>query len=159
MRAVLIQLAGIASGLLAQRKQHFFTDASLPPSIRSMISVHLEQPWIPSFWTVAIRAVRKDCDRYLDFPIGFAEDGTSWFFPTRAWWLSHAQTSHPPAGLGFDIEGHAKFLTSAGGSSHAFDYATVTREGKLDVVTRAGFVEEGRWWSRAFPLPPSEDAT
>lgn len=157
MPAVLIQIARIAAELLQQRKHHFLVDASLPASVRGMISVHLDQPWIPNFWTVAIHARRPGSERYFDFPIGFAEDGTSWFFPSRQWWIAHAMASHPPSGAGCDVEGHAKFLTS-GGSAHAFDYASVFADGRLDIFARANFVEEYRWWSRAFPPVPEEAA-
>lgn len=55
-----IQIAQIAAELLQDRKHRFLVDASLPASVRSMISVHLAKPWIQNFWTVAIRSQRKD---------------------------------------------------------------------------------------------------
>jgi len=144
-----IQIAQIAAELLQDRKHRFLVDASLPASVRSMISVHLAKPWIQNFWTVAIRSQRKDRDRYFDFPIGFAEDGTSWFFPSRLWWLTHAQVAHPPAGVGVDVEGHTL--------AQGIDYAAVLSNGRLDVAARDHFVEECRWWSFAFPPVPATD--
>lgn len=150
-----IEIARIASDLLQERRQSFLRDASLPLTVRGMINVHIESAWIPDFWTVAIRAAKSDSNRYLDFPIGFAEDGTSWFFPSRVWWIAHAEASHPSSGTGCDVEAHAKLLTSTG-PDHMFDYATVTRDGRLDVLAREGFVEECAWWTRAFGAAPRD---
>lgn len=118
-----------------------------------MINVHLTKPWIPDFWSVAIRASKPGSNGYVDFPIGFAEDGTSWFFPSRAWWLAHAQASHPPIGEGCDAEAHTKFLSSEG-SVHEFDYATVSADGQLRILGRVDFVLECSFWTRAFGTPP-----
>jgi len=149
MSIMRIELARIASGLLQHRREEFLHDLSLPLSVRGMIGVHMATPWIANFWSVAIRAVRLGSESYLDFPIGFAEDGTSWFFPARQWWLAHAQSSHPPSGAGCDVDVHSKFLTSAG-SSHEFDYASVFLDGRLAILGRTDFVEECSWWTRAF---------
>ena len=128
-----IEVARVAAALLQQRRGEFMRDVSLPLSVRGMISVHLESAWIPGFWSVAIRAVKPSSERYLDFPIGFAEDGTSWYFPSRQWWLAHAQASHPPDGSGCDAEVHTKFLSGEGGV-HEFDYAAVLVDGGLKVL-------------------------
>jgi hypothetical protein len=152
-----IQIARIASGLLQQRGDELLHDLSLPLSVRGMIGVHLASPWIPDFWSVAIRAVKPGSEGYFDFPIGYAEDGTSWFFPSRQWWLAHAQTSHSPgAGAGCDAAAHTTFLSSEG-SVHEFDYATVLASGQLSILGRADFVLECALWTRAFgSAPPPE---
>jgi hypothetical protein len=149
-----IQIARIASGLLQQRGDELLRDVSLPLSVRGMIGVHLTSPWIPDFWSVAIRAVKPDSEGYFDFPIGYAEDGTSWFFPSRQWWLAHAQASHPPAGASCDAEAHTTFLSSEG-SVHEFDYAAVLAGGQLSVLGRADFVLECALWTRAFGAQPA----
>jgi hypothetical protein len=148
-----IEIARIASGLLEQRRDEFLHDLSLPLTVRGMIGVHLAKPWIPDFWSVAIRAVKPGSEVYFDFPIGYAEDGTSWFFPSRQWWLAHAQASHPPAGTGCDADVHTKFLSSEG-SVHEFDYATVFASGQLSVLGPADFVLECALWTRAFGVQP-----
>jgi hypothetical protein len=147
-----IEVARIAAGLLQQRRGEFMSDVSLPLSVRGMISVHLEKPWITGFWTVAIRASKPGSERYLDFPIGFAEDGTSWYFPSRQWWLAHAQASHPPDGSGCDLDVHTKFL-SREGAAHEFDYATVFADGTLKVLGHADFTAECFFWQHAFGSP------
>lgn len=144
-----IEIARIASSLLQQRRDEYLHDATLPLSVRGMINVHLEKPWIPDFWSVAIRAPKPGSESYFDFPIGFAEDGTSWFFPSRKWWIAHAQASHPPAGEGCDADVHTKFLSSDG-SEHEFDYATVLAGGQLTILGRPDFVLECSFWTRAF---------
>jgi hypothetical protein len=149
MNSMRIQIAQIASGLLQQRRAAFLHDLSLPSSVRSMINVHMDKPWVANFWSVAIRATRLGSESYFDFPIGFAEDGTPWFFPARQWWVAHAQASHPPVGRGCDVEVHTKFLTREG-LGHEFDYATVSLDGQLTILGRADFVEECAWWTRAF---------
>jgi hypothetical protein len=151
-----IEIAHVAPDLVQQRQQAYLQDASLPLTVRGMINVHLTKAWIPNFWTVAIRAPKPGSEIYFDFPIGFAEDETSWFFPSRQWWIAHANASHPPAGVGCDAEVHAKFLTNTG-ASHEFDYATVFLDGRIDVLGREAFVEECTWWQRAFGDAPKDD--
>jgi hypothetical protein len=153
-----IEIARIASDLVQQRRSEFLHDVSLPLSVRGMINVHLEKPWIADYWSVAIRAPKASSESYFDFPIGFAEDSTSWFFPSRQWWIAHAQASHPPTGIGCDVEIHTKFLSSEG-SAHEFDYATVFRDGRLNILGRVDFVEECAWWTRAFGSAPQEEQT
>ena len=142
-----IQIAKVASKILQQRRLAFVNDASLPLSVRGMINVHLDKPWIPNFWSVAIRAPKPGSEAYFDFPIGYAEDGTSWFFPSRQWWLAHAQMSHPDGAC--DSEIHTKFLSSEG-AVHEFDYASILLDETLKILSRADFVEECAWWERAF---------
>lgn len=144
-----IEIAQIASTLLQQRRAEFLRDTSLPLSVRSLINVHLEKSWIEGFWSVAIRSPKSGSESYFDFPIGYAEDSTSWFFPSRQWWLAHAQASHPPSGQGCDVDVHTKFLSSEG-SVHEFDYATVLLDGTMKILGRVDFVEECSWWQRAF---------
>lgn len=144
-----IEVAQIASGLLQQRRGELMRDGSLPLPVRRMINVHLEKPWIPGFWTVALRAVKPGSERYLDFPIGVSEDGTPWYFPSRLWWLAHAQASHPPDGSGCDAEVHAKFLSQEG-TVHEFDYAAVLGDGTLKILGSADFSMECFFWHRAF---------
>jgi hypothetical protein len=144
-----IEIARIASSLLQQRRVEFLHDASMPLSVRGMINVHLEKPWIESFWSVAIRAPKPGSESYFDFPIGLAEDSTSWFFPSRQWWIAHAQASHPPDGTGCDVEVHTKFLSSEG-SIHEFDYASVFLDGTLKILGRVDFAQECFFWQRAF---------
>lgn len=127
-------------------------DETLPLSVRSMINVHLTKPWIPGFWSVAIRAPKPGSESYLDFPMGLAEDGTAWFFPSRLWWLAHAAASHPPDGSGCDAAVHSKFLSSAG-TAHEFDYATVFVDGTLKVLEAPDFAQECYFWQRAFSAP------
>lgn len=150
-----IEIARIASILLQQRGDELLHDLSLPLSVRGMIGVHLAYPWVPDFFSVAIRAVKPGSEGYFDFPIGYAEDGTSWFFPSRQWWLAHAQASHPPAGTGCDPDVHTTFLSSTG-SAHEFDYATVLASGQLSILGRADFVLECALWARAFGADPKD---
>jgi len=150
-----IQIAQIAASMLLRRRDALVLDASLPASVRGMINVHLEKPWIANFWTVAIRARKPGGGGYLDFPIGYAEDGTSWFFPSRQWWIAHAHASHPPDGTGCDADAHAKFL-SDGGPEHEFDYGAILRDGTIRILGRVDFVEECSWWRRAFAVAAQE---
>ena len=143
-----IQIAKIAASLLQQRRDQFLHDASLPLTVRGAANVHFEKPWIPNFWTIAIRAPKPGSESYLDFPIGFA-DGTVWFFPSREWWIAHAKVSHPPDGTGCDLDVHTKFLSSEG-DVHEFDYATILTDGTIQVLGRADFADECTWWRRAF---------
>ena len=155
MRSMRIQIAQIAVRILEQRRDALLHDASLPLSVRGMINVHLMKPWIPNFWTVAIRALKSGGESYLDFPIGYAEDNTSWFFPSRQWWIAHAHTSHPPDGTGCDEDEHTKFLSSAG-DVHEFDYGAILSDGTIMILGRADFVEECDWWMRAFGMPKGQ---
>lgn len=150
-----IQVAQIASSILAQRRGEFLHDVSLPLSVRGMINVHLEAAWIPNFWTVAIRAPKPGSESYFDFPLGYAEDGTSWFFPSRQWWIAHAHASHPPDGTGCDADVHTKFLSSEG-EVHEFDYASILNDGTIVVRGRLDFVEECGFWRRAFGAPKEQ---
>lgn len=144
-----IQIAQVARTLVSQRRSELLHDLSLPLAVRGMTNVHLEKPWIPDFWTVAIRAPKAGSEKFFDFPVGYAEDGTSWYFPSRQWWLAHAHASHPPDGTGCDVDVHTNFLSSEG-ATHEFDYATITTDGTLHVLGRADFAEECSWWTRAF---------
>jgi hypothetical protein len=148
-----IQIAKIAPQLLQQRNDEFLHDLSIPLIVRGMINVHMASAWIPDFWSVAIRAPKPGSESYFDFPIGLAEDGTSWFFPSRQWWLAHAQMSHPEGAC--DAEVHTKFLSSEG-SVHEFDYATVVAGGELRILGRTDFVLECGFWKRAFGSAPQE---
>lgn len=150
-----IQIAKVVSSILPLRRDKLLNDESLPASVRGMINVHLDTAWIPNFWTVAIRTVKPGCESYFDFPIGFAEDGTSWFFPARKWWMGHAHAGHPPDGSGFDVDAHVKTLTREG-DAHEFDYAAVLHDGSLTVLGRPDFVKERLWWTRAFGSPQQE---
>lgn len=158
MAPMRIQIAKVAASILQQRRDEFLHDASLPLSVRGMINVHLEKPWIPNFWTVGIRAPKPGSESYFDFPIGFAEDGTSWFFPSRQWWIAHAHASHPPDGTGCDSDVHTKFL-SADGDVHEFDYAAILTDGTIVVLGRGDFVEECAWWLRAFGSQPKDSSS
>ena len=144
-----IQIARVAPTMVSQRREELLHDASLPLTVRGSINVHTEKPWIPSFWSVAIRAAKPGSETFFDFPIGYADDGTPWFFPSRQWWVAHAKASHPPDGMGCDVEMHTKFLSSEG-SVHEFDYATIFTDGTMQILGRADFVDECAWWQRAF---------
>jgi hypothetical protein len=144
-----IQIAQIAPQLLKQRIDHFMHDSSMPLTVRGMLSVHMSTPWIPNFWTVGIRAPKPGSEMYFDFPLGVADDNTSWFFPAQEWWIAHATASHPPAGRGCDPAVHTKFL-SREGTAHEFDYAAILRDGTLKILGPADFQTECAWWSRAF---------
>lgn len=146
---MLIQIAQGAPALLSQRREELLHDVALPISVRGSVNVHMTKPWIPNFWTVAIRALKPGSESFVDFPIGYADDGTPWFFPSRQWWVAHAKASHPPDGMGCDVDVHTKFLSSEG-SVHEFDYATVLTDGMMQILGRADFVDECSWWSRAF---------
>lgn len=150
-----IEIARIATSLLQQRRQALLHDASLPLSVRGCLSVHLEKPWIPNFWSVAIRAPKPGSESYFDFPIGLAEDNSSWFFPSRKWWLAHAQASHPPDGTGCDVDVHTDFLSSEG-KTHEFDYATILLDGTMKILGRVDFVQECYFWQCAFGPPQTE---
>lgn len=147
-----IQLVQVASNLLSQRREELLHDASLPLTVRGSASVHFEKPWIPNFWSVAIRAPKPGSENqsYFDFPIGYADDGLPWFFPSRQWWIAHAKASHPPDGMGCDVDVHTKFLSSEEGSVHEFDYATVLLDGTMHILGRSDFAEECAWWKKAF---------
>lgn len=151
-----IEIARIAHNLLQQRQGTYLSDMSLPLSVRGMINVHLTKPWIEGFWSVAIRAPKPGSESFFDFPIGMAEDGTSWFFPSRQWWIAHAQASHPPAGEGCDVNVHTDFLSSEG-KTHEFDYASVLANGTLKILGRSDFAQECYFWQRAF-IPPASEA-
>jgi hypothetical protein len=144
-----IQIAQAVPVLLSQRRDELLHDASLPLPVRGCINVHMEKAWIPNFWSVAIRAPKSGSDSYIDFPIGCADDGMPWFFPSRQWWIAHAKASHPPDGMGCDVDVHTKFLSSEG-SVHEFDYATILTDRTMQIIGRADFVDECSWWSRAF---------
>lgn len=150
-----IEIARIAAGLLQQRREEFLHDVKIPLSVRGMINVHLEKPWINGFWSVAIRAPKPGSERYFDFPIGLAEDSTSWFFPSRQWWIAHAHASHPPDGSGCDVDVHTDFLSSEG-KTHEFDYATVLTDGTMKILGRVDFAQECYFWQRAFVAPPAQ---
>ena len=144
-----IQIAQVAPILLSQRREELLHDASVPLTVRGSANVHFEKPWIPKFWSVAIRAPKPGGERFFDFPIGYAEDGTPWYFPSREWWIAHAKTSHPPDGMSCDVEIHMKFLSSEG-SVREFDYASILTDGTMQILGRSDFVDECSWWSRAF---------
>ena len=144
-----IQISQVAPTLLSQRREELLHDVSLPLTVRGSVNVHFEKPWIPNFWTVALRAPKPGSESFFDFPIGYADDGTPWFFPSRQWWIAHAKASHPPDGMGCDVDVHTKFLSSEG-SAHEFDYATILADGTMQILGRADFVDECSWWSRAF---------
>ena len=156
MSPMRIQIAQGAATLISQRREDLLHDVALPLTVRGSINVHMEKPWIPNFWTVAIRAAKPGSEStpsptraqsFFDFPIGYAADGTLWFFPSRNWWIAHAKASHPDGGC--DVEVHTKFLSSEG-SVHEFDYATVLTDGTMQILGRADFADECSWWSRAF---------
>jgi hypothetical protein len=147
-----IEIAQIASNLLQQRGGELLHDESMLLSVRGMINVHLTKPWIAGFWSVAIRTPKPGSARYIDFPIGLAEDGTPWFFPSKQWWVAHAEVSHPPDGTGCDIDVHTKFLSSEG-TVHEFDYASVFLDGTLKILDRSDFAEECFFWQHAFGAP------
>ncbi len=147
-----IDIARIAMALLPQRCGELLHDESLLLSVRSMINVHLTKPWIEGFWSVALCTPKPGSERYLDFPIGLAEDGSSWFFPSQHWWVAHAEASHPPDGTGCDVDVHTKFL-SREGTVHEFDYATVSLDGTLKILGRRDFAEECFFWQQAFGAP------
>ena len=144
-----LQIAQGAAGLVSRRREELLHDVSLPPTVRGSVNVHFEKSWIPNFWTVAIRAPKPGSESFFDFPIGYADDGTPWFFPSRQWWIAHAKASHPPDGMGCDVDVHTKFLSSEG-SVHEFDYATILTDKTMKILGRADFADECAWWSRAF---------
>lgn len=144
-----IQIAAFAPELVQRRQDAFLHDTSLPLSVRGCINVHLTKPWIPSFWSVAIRAPKPGSESFLDVPIGVTEDGAPWFFPSQKWWLAHCTVSHPESGRNCDVDVHTKFL-SREGAVHEFDYATVSLDGTLRVLGKVDFEEECRFWTMAF---------
>jgi hypothetical protein len=149
MTPMRIQITQIAPTLLLQRREELLHDVSLPLTVRGSINVHMEKPWILNFWSVTIRAPKPGSESFFDFPIGYADDGMPWFFPSRQWWITHAKASHSPDGMGCDVDVHTKFLSSEG-SVHEFDYATILHDGTMQVLGRADFTDECTWWSCAF---------
>lgn len=139
-----ITVAKNADKLLGQRHDRLLNDTKLDSSVRRMIGVHLIKPWIPRFWSVAIRPTGGGSESYLDFEVGRADE-TAWYFPSRKWWIAHAKASHPPDGTGCDVSVHVDFLTSEG-ATHEFDYATVTVDDRLAILTPDDFEKECRWW-------------
>lgn len=144
-----IDLARHASHHVQQRRIDLLHDRSLPLSVRGCINVHLEKPWIPNFWSVAIRAPKPGSESFFDVQIGTAEDGMPWFFPSKEWWAAHANVSHRSAGMGCDIDVHTNFL-SREGKVYEFDYATIYLDGTLKVLGRVDFTEECEFWQLAF---------
>lgn len=134
-----------AQNLLHRRHEQLLNDRKLPTSARQMISAHMAKPWIRNFWSVAIRPTGSGSKSYLDFTLGHA-DGKTWYFPSKKWWLAHAHASHPPDGTGCDASVHVDFLTREG-STHEFDYATISRDGNLKILHPADFEEECEWWN------------
>lgn len=149
MSLMRIQIAKVAPIMLTRRREELLHDSTLPLSVRGSANVHFEKPWIPNFWSVAIRAPKPGGERFFDFPIGAADDGMPWYFPSKEWWIAHAKASHPPDGMGCDVDVHTKFLSSAG-SVHEFDYATILADGTMQILGRSGFADERAWWTRAF---------
>lgn len=149
MSPMRIQIAQVAPILLSQRREELLHDASVPLTVRGAANVHFEKPWIPKFWAVAIHASKPGSEKFFDFPVGYADDGTPWFFPSREWWIAHAKASHPPDGTGCDVDVHTKFLSSEG-SVHEFDYASIFSDGTMQILGRGDFVDECSWWTRAF---------
>jgi hypothetical protein len=138
-----------AKTLFWLRHEKLLNDTKLPLSVRQMISVHMAKPWIPDFWSVAIRPTGSGSKSYLDFEIGRADE-TPWYFPSRKWWLAHAKASHPPEGKGCDVAVHVDFLTSEG-KTHEFDYATITTDDRLTILHHDAFKKECRWWREYQP--------
>ncbi|HSX23360.1 MAG TPA: hypothetical protein VLE97_11355 [Gaiellaceae bacterium] len=133
-----------ASKLIAHRHDRLLNDSKIPLSARQMISAHMAKPWIPRFWVVAIRPTGPSSESYLDFLLGEA-DGTEWHFPSKKWWVAHANASHPPKGVGCDVDVHVDFLT-AEGATHEFDYATISTGRELTILHPDDFDRECRWW-------------
>jgi len=144
-----ITIAKSAKKLLGQRHDKLLNDTKLDLSVRQMISAHMAKPWIPNFWSVALRPTGSGSKSYLDFPIGRTDEST-WYFPSKKWWLAHAKASHPPKGDGCDVAVHVDFLTSEG-STHEFDYATITTAGRLTILDPDDFEKECRWWRSHSP--------
>lgn len=149
MSGMRIQIAKVAPILLTRRREELLHDSTLPLSVRGSANVHFEKPWIPNFWSVAIRAAKPGSERFFDFPIGADDASVPWYFPSKEWWIAHATASHPPDGMGCDVDVHTKFLSSEG-AVHEFDYATILADGTMQIVGRAGFADECAWWARAF---------
>lgn len=141
-----ITLVPNVRALLDKRHDVLLNDRSIPLPARHMISVHMSKPWIRGFWFVAIRPTGTESKSYLGFKVGTA-DGTAWYFPSKKWWIAHAHASHPPDGSGCDVAVHTDFLTSEG-STHEFDYATVSTDGQLKILHRGDFEKECSWWDR-----------
>jgi hypothetical protein len=148
-----ISLAKDAKKLLYARHDKLLNDTRLPLSARQMISAHMAKPWIPGFLTVAIRPTGTGSKSYLDFRIGDV-DGWEWYFPSKKWWLAHANASHPPEGAGCDVDVHVDFLTSEG-ATHEFDYATVSADHQLKILHPDDFEKECRWWRSRRPAARS----
>jgi len=118
--------------------------------VAKMLALHLRKPWIPGFRAVLIRPLREGLDEFLgpvarSFP-GRPGERREWHVPSAEFWLAHAQTSHPPNGLGCDSEEHIEFLASDAPDPE-FGYAELLDDDTLVVEDAAGFRAECRWWT------------
>lgn len=119
-------------------------DRSLPQSVKTMVYLHLQKPWVPNFLAVAVAPLKPGLERFLKVE-AFNHGGLTYRYPSREWWLAHARSSHPPDGAGCDAQAHADFLT-AGGANAEFSYANVLKSGEVVVLGPPDFEEECAFW-------------
>lgn len=120
-------------------------DPATPQSVKTMVYLHLQKPWVPDFLAVAISPLNLGLDRYLGDAV-FEYIGLTFYYPSIDWWFAHARTSHPPDGAGCNAQAHADFLT-AGGANAEFMYANVSKSGAVKVLDRSDFEEECAFWA------------
>lgn len=120
-------------------------DPAIPQSVKTMIYLHLQKPWVPNFLAVIIAPMNQGLDAYLGRPV-LERSGLTFYYPSLEWWFAHARTSHPPEGEGCDAQAHQDFLTQTGASAE-FVYANVLKSGDIEILERPDFDAECAFWT------------
>lgn len=127
-------------------------------TLKETIELHKTKPWITDFKRVLIRPLRSVDKAWLGEKISFTQrrpggETADWFVPTDAFWIVHANASHP---VGKDDRHHCDsrihtaFLTSTG-SKAEFSYGYERKsDGVLVVEDADDFAAECRWWDAFF---------
>lgn len=120
-------------------------DGSIPQTVKTMIYMHVTAPWIPNFVGYIITPLHDGLDGFLGKPV--VEYGPStWYQPSMAWWMAHAERSHPPKGEGCDAGVHSSFLTAEGENAE-FGYAAMLKDGTVLVLGPEDFDVECAFWA------------
>lgn len=120
------------------------SDRSTPQSMKLMVFLHLKKPWIPGYLSLAISPLKSGLDAYLGRPV-FHWEGMTFYYPSMAWWRSHAERSHPPGGSGCDAGAHGQFLTAQSPDGE-FAYVAVLKSGDIQTLGPGDFDEECAFW-------------
>lgn len=119
-------------------------DTGLTQEFKTFMYFHLNYPWLPGFLGIAITPLAKNLGNFLGRSL-FQLDALTFYWPSAAWWSAHAETSHPPAGVGCDAAAHVDFLTVHGSNSE-FGYAIVMKDGAVHIAESRDFVDECSFW-------------